>query len=79
MATWGFLASVMGICDILSSLALGESDVAETADVSLIILSWNTLDLTRACLRELEVCRQGSHLSFEIIVIDNDSQTTRCR
>ncbi|MCB1282601.1 MAG: glycosyltransferase, partial [Salinibacterium sp.] len=42
-------------------------------DISVVILSWNTLDLTRACLRELGRCRADSDLSYQIIVIENAS------
>ncbi len=48
--------------------------MAEGPDISLIVLSWNTLDLTRACLRELQVCQAASDLDFEVVVIDNNSE-----
>ena len=46
---------------------------AQAPDISIIVLSWNTLDLTRACLRELYVCAEASPLSYEVVVIDNQS------
>ncbi len=48
--------------------------MADGPDISLIVLSWNTLELTRACLRELENCAKDSPLSYETIVIDNHSE-----
>ncbi len=41
-------------------------------DVSIIIISYNTIDLTLDCLRSLY--RETRDLSFEVIVIDNASQ-----
>ncbi len=46
----------------------------DTPDLSIIILSWNTLELTRACLRELSRCRERSPLRYEILVIENASE-----
>lgn len=47
--------------------------MSERPDVSTIILSWNTRDLTKACLEALRSCRAGSPLTHETIVIDNAS------
>jgi GT2 family glycosyltransferase len=41
-------------------------------DVSILIISYNTRELTLACLRS--VYRQTSGLAFEVIVVDNDSK-----
>ena len=43
----------------------------ETVDVSILIISFNTIDLTRACLASV-YAEAGDH-SFEVIVVDNDS------
>ncbi|MFT7618280.1 MAG: N-acetylglucosaminyl-diphospho-decaprenol L-rhamnosyltransferase [Planctomycetota bacterium] len=48
--------------------------MTDIPDISLIVLSWNTLELTRACLRELDTCQAASHLKYEIVVIDNHSE-----
>ncbi len=40
-------------------------------DVSIIIVSWNTKDLTRQCLQS--IYKTTHHISFEIIVVDNNS------
>lgn len=40
-------------------------------DVSIIIVSWNTRDILRDCLRS--VCDEAGPLSYEIIVVDNAS------
>jgi GT2 family glycosyltransferase len=42
-------------------------------DVSIVILSWNTRDLTRACLAALRACAERSTLVLDVIVIDNAS------
>lgn len=42
-------------------------------DLSLIILSWNTRDLTLACLGALRRCQAASPMRFEVLVIDNAS------
>lgn len=46
------------------------SDVAEPGRIGVIILNWNGLALTRACLHSL---RTQSHRSFEIHLVDNGS------
>ncbi len=43
----------------------------DTAGLSIVILSWNTLELTRACLRSLE--RDTTRFAREVIVVDNGS------
>ena len=45
-----------------------------TPDISLVILSWNTLDLTRKCLAALRACREASDFDIETVVIDNASE-----
>lgn len=40
-------------------------------DVSIVIVSWNTRDILRDCLRS--ICQKGGAVSFEIIVVDNAS------
>lgn len=40
-------------------------------DISIVIVSFNTKDMTLGCLRS--VYEQTNSVSFEIIVIDNDS------
>lgn len=43
-------------------------------DISVIILSFNTKDITVRCLEELEsVCSKSAPLSFQVIVVDNGS------
>ncbi|MCB9832232.1 MAG: glycosyltransferase family 2 protein [Planctomycetes bacterium] len=42
-------------------------------DISVVVLSWNTMELTRACLGALRICAEGSPLRLEVIVIDNAS------
>jgi GT2 family glycosyltransferase len=41
-------------------------------DVSIIVVTWNTRDLLRACLRS--IFEQTRSLSFEVIVVDNASR-----
>jgi len=45
--------------------------VSPVPDLSIVILSWNTRELTLACLRALE--RDGTRFTREIIVVDNHS------
>ncbi len=40
-------------------------------DLSVVIVSWNTRELLRACLRSLEACGEG--LELEVWVVDNAS------
>lgn len=43
-------------------------------DISVIILSYNTKEITARCLTELkELCTQSSPLTFQVIVVDNGS------
>ena len=49
---------------------LGESTVSEV-DLSVVIPSWNTRELTRECLRSLRADRNG--LRREVLVVDNGS------
>jgi GT2 family glycosyltransferase len=46
------------------------SRVSET-DVAVVIVSWNTRDILRGCLRS--VFEQTQHVSFHVFVIDNNS------
>jgi GT2 family glycosyltransferase len=47
------------------------NDTNNTSDVSIVIVNWNTNELTRACLRSIRTyCRE---LNPEIILIDNAS------
>ena len=41
-------------------------------DLSIIIVSWNTLDYTKRCIQSILKHTRG--ISFEIIVVDNDSR-----
>ena len=41
----------------------------EQPDVSVVIVSFNTKDLTRKCIRTLE--RESEGVSVELIVVDN--------
>lgn len=41
-------------------------------DVSIVIVSWNTRDVTRACLRSLY--ESAGPVNFEVILVDNDSR-----
>ena len=43
-----------------------------SAELSIVILSWNTKDLLRACLQS--VCRRDHGLELEVIVVDNASE-----
>ncbi|MEE9394017.1 MAG: glycosyltransferase family 2 protein [Planctomycetota bacterium] len=43
-------------------------------DFSIVVLSWNTEALTKACLNALRHCREASELGDEVIVIDNASE-----
>jgi N-acetylglucosaminyl-diphospho-decaprenol L-rhamnosyltransferase len=47
-------------------------DRQETVDLSIIIVSWNVLDLLRACLRSIGEGRGG--LEIEVIVVDSASE-----
>ena len=47
--------------------------MSERPDISVVVLSWNTLELTRACLRELRRCGESASLELEVLVIDNAS------
>jgi GT2 family glycosyltransferase len=49
-------------------MPLGE----QRPDVSILIVSWNTLELTRACLDSIPVGLTGGE-SYEVIVVDNGS------
>ena len=40
-------------------------------DVSIVIVSWNTRDILRGCLRS--VFEQTKEVSFEVFVVDNNS------
>ena len=40
-------------------------------DVSIVIVSWNTRDILRRCLRS--ICRHAKGIRFEVIVVDNAS------
>jgi GT2 family glycosyltransferase len=44
---------------------------ANELDVSVVIVSWNTCDILRGCLRS--IFEQTRGLSFEVFVVDNDS------
>lgn len=43
-------------------------------DLSVIIISYNTCDITRACIESVMRSMKDSDLSYEIVVVDNDSQ-----
>lgn len=49
----------------------GASTTADPVEVSVIVVSYNTRDLTVACLRSLH--QQTSSLNFETLVVDNAS------
>ena len=49
--------------------------LAEAPKLSVVVLSWNTKDLTLACLRALRVDTPGH--PREVIVIDNGSEDAR--
>ena len=44
---------------------------AETPDVSIIVVSYNTKEMTLECLRSIR--EQTTNRSFEVLFIDNDS------
>jgi GT2 family glycosyltransferase len=46
-------------------------------DVSIIIVSWNTRDITRACLKS--IYESGGSVGFEVILIDNASHDGTAR
>ena len=46
---------------------------ATPVDISIIILTFNTWDLTRACVRSAIVDANSTDYSFEIVVVDNAS------
>ncbi len=54
--------------------AMGAMPMIESGapDLSVVIVNWNTLDLTRSCLRSLAQHLDG--IDHEVIVIDNASQ-----
>jgi len=41
-------------------------------DVSVVIVSWNTRDILRGCLRS--ILEQTREVSFEVFVVDNNSR-----
>lgn len=43
-------------------------------DLSIIIISYNTCDITRACIESVMRSLKDSDMSYEIVVVDNDSQ-----
>lgn len=43
-------------------------------DLSIIIVSYNTLEITRQCIDSILKSAAGSDLSLEIVIVDNDSQ-----
>lgn len=45
-----------------------------TIDVSIVVVNWNVAALLDACLRSIESERGRSHLSVEVIVVDNASE-----
>lgn len=47
--------------------------IESSPDLSIVILSWNTRDLTAACLRSLKNCLDTWSVSTEVVVIDNAS------
>lgn len=47
--------------------------MSRSPTVSIVILSWNTRELTRACLGAIRNCRERSTLEYDVIVIDNAS------
>ena len=56
---------------VLRTLA-GTRDVSGQPDLSVVVLSWNTQELTRACLKTLLGREHG--LDLEVIVVDNASK-----
>jgi len=42
-------------------------------DLSIVIISFNTVKLTSDCLASVVKSFRGSDISYEIIVVDNDS------
>lgn len=44
-----------------------------TVDVTVVVVSWNTRDLTLACLRSVEAEAVNSSTSIEIVLVDNGS------
>lgn len=54
-----------------SSGTSAKASPATTVDVSIVIVNWNTRDVTRACLQS--IYQSGGSVRFEIILIDNHS------
>ncbi|UEM15925.1 glycosyltransferase family 2 protein [Bradyrhizobium barranii subsp. barranii] len=57
--------------DLLQLRTVSAPRVSET-DVAVVIVSWNTRDILRGCLRS--VFEQTQRVSFQVFVIDNNSQ-----
>src|SRR3989344_3812010 len=51
--------------------------MAKQVDLSIIILNYNTVDLTRKCLQTVFASKLGKY-SIEVIVCDNGSTDTSC-
>ena len=49
-------------------------NASTTPELSLVVLSWNTEELTRACLDALDQLRGPESIDFEVVVIDNASE-----
>ena len=57
--------------DDLPRLRTGPESRADEPDVAVIVVSWNTRDILRGCLRSVHEQTQG--VSFQVFVIDNNS------
>jgi cellulose synthase/poly-beta-1,6-N-acetylglucosamine synthase-like glycosyltransferase len=54
-----------------TNMSATDTSTSRDIDVSFIVVSYNTVDLTRSCLSSIE--EQSTGFSYEIIVVDNDS------
>ena len=52
----------------------GKSDLRIEFDLSIIVISFNTREMTLECLNSIRI--QTQNVSYETIVVDNDSRTT---
>jgi GT2 family glycosyltransferase len=54
-----------------ASYAAGAGRHVESVDLSIVVLAWNNLDLTRACVDSIRNHSEG--VSYELILVDNGS------
>ncbi len=54
----------------MGSPASSDAPATGAVELSVVVLAWDNLDLTRACVESL---RRGTDVSYELIVVDNGS------